>query len=693
VTAALGEGSLGDAWVDIHARTSKMDDDVRSGLDKAGKDTEKDADKMGAHIGDHIGKGVEKEVGKHGRSIGKSIGDAVEKEVIDLKPNLRYNVRGKDGRFIKQTATGIAREVEQAFSSVVSDSGVFAKIGQAIQDAIGSGFNISGKSPLIVAMVPVIGAIVGLVGAALQVVNALAAALTTIPALIAAIGIQAGVLFLAFKGVGGAIQGAFAATNATELKKALVDLQPAAQTFVRSLLPLKGLFKDLQAVAQQNFFKALGKSVTDVINNISPLLRRNVGQIATDLGKAVGAILAAFSGPEFHNFIARVIPTTEKWIRDFGPAFGNFLVGLIKLGDASLPLLVGLGNLLNSGLSRLGDNLIEIANSKEFQTWLSDMFNTLKELGPLIAAAFGFIVQFLDTLNKAGGDALITNLTTILGMLTAFLASEAGLRSMNELIGLAILSFYVLALGAEAILFLMASVQAFVDWFAFTAIPAIIDGIVWLGLKIEEGVKFLGDFFSVIGEGIWKALQGFWVVVTGFFARMTADFVNWINGRVAELNALPGRFVRAIGDLGGLLVQAGRNLINGLMNGINEKIAPLRNLLNKITGWLPDWKGPEDKDRKLLEPAGRAVMEGFGEGIRSGARDVQALLGDFTSGLGGIGVNQNSTHILFGANALQLNFRGALPTQDEAMATGTAVGAGISSQLAARNTRLAVRTL
>jgi hypothetical protein len=73
--------------------------------------------------------------------------------------------------------------------------------------------------------------------------------------------------------------------------------------------------------------------------------------------------------------------------------------------------------------------------------------------------------------------------------------------------------------------------------------------------------------------------------------------------------------------------------------------------------------------------------------------DIQSMLGDFTAGLGGLGINQNTTHVLFGANALQVNFQGALPSQDEATATGVAVGAGISSQLAARNTRLAVRTL
>jgi phage-related protein len=212
-------------------------------------------------------------------------------------------------------------------------------------------------------------------------------------------------------------------------------------------------------------------------------------------------------------------------------------------------------------------------------------------------------------------------------------------------------------------------------------------------LRAADVIKFLGDFFATIGEGIWKALQGFWNVVTGFFLRMIASVVAWINNLTREINSIPGRILGAIGDLGNLLLNAGRNLIQGLIRGINNAIPGLRSALNFVTNMLPSWKGPEEKDKKILQPAGEAVMQGFGQGIAQGAKDVQAMLGDFTNGLGGIGVNQNSTHILFGANALQVNFRGALPTQDEATATGTAVGAGISSQLAARNTRLAVRTL
>lgn len=60
-----------------------------------------------------------------------------------------------------------------------------------------------------------------------------------------------------------------------------------------------------------------------------------------------------------------------------------------------------------------------------------------------------------------------------------------------------------------------------------------------------------------------------------------------------------------------------------------------------------------------------------------------------TNMLGGGG---SSSSIIFGAGAIQVNFMGAAPTEEEAHRTGAAVGRGIQDQLARRNTRLAVRT-
>jgi hypothetical protein len=79
--------------------------------------------------------------------------------------------------------------------------------------------------------------------------------------------------------------------------------------------------------------------------------------------------------------------------------------------------------------------------------------------------------------------------------------------------------------------------------------------------------------------------------------------------------------------------------------------------------------------------AGQKTMERFAEGIRMEIPAIQAASNEATS------------NIIFGRDSIRVAFEGALPTEQQAQQTGAAVGAGINGQLAARNTRLAVRTL
>lgn len=662
VTGPIGP-SVGDAYIEVHADTKPVEGDIRRGLDKAGKASEPEAEKVGKGVGKKLGDGVEREVGRRGPGIARGLRDGIEREVVDIKPNFRWNLRGKDGKFVGSAITSIKDEVEQAFTSAGS-GGFFSKIQQGVADAIGAGFNVSGKSPLVGALVPVIASVVALVAGLLQLVNAAAAVITTLPSLLVAVGLQAGVLFLAFKGLGGAIQGAFAATNAKELKAALEGLTPSAQKFVKSLIPIRNLFRDLKWLAQENFFRGLGNSVAIAMKAIEPNLRKGVYKIAFSLGFAVNNILAVFSGPTFKHFMDRVIPATIHWIDTFGPSFGRLLLGLIRLADTATPFLGELGDLLNSGLSYLGDQLYKMALDGTFGDWLNSMLATLKEVGPLLGAAFDFIVEFLASIDKAGGKEVLKALADILIHFAAFLKSEAGWRAMQALIYAGIAGMYVLTFAVLGILGLLALLQGLVDWLIHGALPAIGDFFTWVGEKILGFVHGVGKWFDDLGDNLKE----------------------WFRG----LGKLVGS---SVGDLKETLRQAGKNLITGLVNGLMDSMPWLKSTLGWIGEQIKLHKGPPEKDRKLLVPAGKAIMAGLGEGIKIGVGDIRQMLGDFTTDLGGVGIDSSNSSFTFGQNAIQINFNGALPSTQEAMATGQAVGAGINSTIAARNTRLAVRTL
>lgn len=88
-----------------------------------------------------------------------------------------------------------------------------------------------------------------------------------------------------------------------------------------------------------------------------------------------------------------------------------------------------------------------------------------------------------------------------------------------------------------------------------------------------------------------------------------------VTDAVERVKALPGRAKSALSNLGGTLASAGRNLIQGFIDGIKAKFGDVRSVLGDLTGSLTSWKGPEDLDKRLLTPAGRLLISGFQRGI------------------------------------------------------------------------------
>lgn len=126
-------------------------------------------------------------------------------------------------------------------------------------------------------------------------------------------------------------------------------------------------------------------------------------------------------------------------------------------------------------------------------------------------------------------------------------------------------------------------------------------------------------------DKIKSATSNAWQAVKTAVSNGVGKVVDFIKG-------LPGKVLGAIGDLRDLLVSAGWDIIQGLVDGItNAANSILKGALNKVTDLIPDWKGPLDKDKRLLKPAGIAIMEGLIDGIEGSKKKLQGVLDKVTS--------------------------------------------------------------
>lgn len=681
----------GEAYVAVHADTDPFRREAEAGVREGAERAEHDLKDIGDEWGETLSSGMGDRLEKEGPQLARSVERGIGRQKVKVPVDTVYE---RDRNSVRKIGSKIVNDIEEAVQEAATGGGGggFGRIGQAFSDAIGAGFNVSGKSPLIAFLVPLVGAIIGLVGAAIQALNALAAVAITLPGILAAVGIQVGVLMIAFQGVGTAIQGAFAATNAKELKEALKDLQPAAQAFVKELLPLKDFFYQLKGQVQQGFFKELQGVFTSIYRNLGPSIFDGFISVAKALGEFLanlGKFLA--TGGSFKKFLDEIFPRTVTFLEQFGPAFITFLNGLLSMVNAAMPFLTKVGDIVSMIFKQVGDAFAKVADDPDFIEWLNSMEDTLMSVIQLFRAVGIFLGALFTAVDKGGGQKLIQKFAEALIMLAVFLTSDAGVKAISALVEIAILSIQAITAFIIIVLFALAAIREFILFLTdvvgpaigkfFTNLgPAIGDFFNWVGGKILEFWEFLKWIF--VGGGINEVMTSIRTKFSGiatFLSGIVTNVKNWFS-------SIPERIKEVFSNAVNFLYNAGRNIVQGLINGVKDMIGSLRNALGNIGGiiggFFPHSPAEEGPLSGKGDPryAGQQIVKRVAMGMEEEAPQLRDASTEATQ------------NIIFGPNSIQMRINGAMDP-NQARAAGNGVAEGIWNGLQVRDMRLAVRSL
>lgn len=273
---------------------------------------------------------------------------------------------------------------------------------------------------------------------------------------------------------------------------------------------------------------------------------------------------------------------------------------------------------------------------------------------PIIKPAIDMIVDAWNSLVQAVQTAWQMLQPVFSALVQAFQAFMPTIKMIAEAIGIVLVGAIVAVVYAVAglitgimtiITTLMPLIQA-----AIGIIQAALLLIMYLIGALVSG--FAGSLSGLIqiAQSIWNGVvavfQGGWQVLKGvfdvFIGIITGDWTQAWNGiksifsgiwtalsgvAKAGWGVLKGIFNAGVGFIKGVmhfsLSAEGEAIMNSLLGGLKRAWESVKSFVSGIGKWIKAHKGPISVDRRLLIPAGHAIMNGLGNGLVDGFSDVQ----------------------------------------------------------------------
>lgn len=317
-----------------------------------------------------------------------------------------------------------------------------------------------------------------------------------------------------------------------------------------------------------------------------------------DVGALIGNLLGAVD-----NVVANVAPRVGQV---FTSVVSYLPQAVSHVGQTLLPVVAdaaaGLVGAAASALGTVRGYLAGVDWAGEAQSLLAGIASVVgpllsqaAQLLPYLLVAVAQIIVGVMTYMSEHAQEIVDALTMVIQLLAAAIGDN-----LPTILAAAVTLFLALA---TAVINDAPQMLAAIGTLLLQAAAAVAGAV---GQMLSAGLEFVGGLLSGATQ------KG-------------AEVLDWFAG-------LPGRILSALGDLGGLLVGAGRSVIDGFLDGMKSAWGAVTDFVGGIADWIAEHKGPIEYDRRLLVPHGMAIMRGLGSGIeRAFGSEVEPLV----SGIGG----------------------------------------------------------
>lgn len=462
---------MGGAYVEVEADTSKFAAQLSKQLLKAAREARPAAKQAGEVIGEAMISGILRAIRSRAPEVRAQVramlsgldmtatlnvrvneaqiqraGDAVESLGRRLNANVDRMGRNASANTntatsdIERSAGGAMRRIANMASTVMGNvknlvTSVSSSIGGAIMNLANQTTSVSG---LIIMMIKIIATALGSVAIADMFiaigreVTKLIGLVGLLPAALGAVGVIAGTVMIGMRGMSDAIKEAFTGTDPKKLQEAMKNLSASAKNFVMDIRNARPYFDQLARSVQENIFKGLISVVPDLIANLGPALSKGMNQLGVSVGSLMQGFTRALIDPKTVDFLERLMEVSDNLLNKIGLSLTNLFYSLIGAADASLGSFEDLGNKVAGVIDTFSAWLDDKVASGEFEKWLKDGIQTLKDLKDLGLAVMGL----LDTMFDGATDdnkTFIQSVTDLINAFKRFYESKDGQKALQDI--------------------------------------------------------------------------------------------------------------------------------------------------------------------------------------------------------------------------------------------------------------------